>query len=414
MRRFAQLLGPGLITGAADDDPSGIATYATAGASLGLATLWTALLTLPLMTVVQFICAKIGMVSGRGIASVLRTHYPRAVLYPAVACLAVANTINAGTDIAAVAQGVHMLVPLPVKPLIVLIAIGIVVVQVWGSYRRIASIFKWLSLALFSYVGAAILADPPWREVLVATFVPSLTFDRDYLLTIVAIFGTTISPYLFFWEASQEVEEEVSQGRTHLRERVGATPDEIRNAAADTGVGMLFSNVVCYFVILASATTLHASGRTDVQSATDAAEALRPIAGDAATYLFAIGIIGAGILAVPVLTGSTAYAVAETFQWRVGLDTTPRKGRYFYGVIAASTAIGILIDFAGINPMRALFWTAVINGVLAPPLLALILLLASDERVMHEWTNGPVTNVVGWLTVAIMGSAAGALLVTSF
>ncbi|HEY8188023.1 MAG TPA: Nramp family divalent metal transporter, partial [Pyrinomonadaceae bacterium] len=362
IKRFLKILGPGLITGAADDDPSGIATYSIAGASLGFATLWTALVTLPLMTVVQFLCAKIGMVSGMGLAGVLRNYYSRWLLYPAVFSLLVANTINAGTDIGAIAAALNLFIPVPIAFMIVPVALLIVALQFWGSYRLITRVFKWLTLALFAYIGAAFLAKPNWREVIKATFVPQFNLDKTYLMTLVAILGTTISPYLFFWQASEEVEEEISMGRKSLEERQGATFAELKNATLDTDIGMFVCNLVFYFVIVAAAATLHAHGKTDIQSATDAAQALEPLAGSAAKFLFAVGLIGVGLLAVPVLTGSAAYAVAETFGWECRLDDKPREAKYFYSVIAVSTLVGMLINFAGINPISALFWTAVING----------------------------------------------------
>jgi NRAMP (natural resistance-associated macrophage protein)-like metal ion transporter len=413
VRRFLDLLGPGLITGASDDDPSGIGTYTSAGAGFGFATLWTAVVTLPLMAAVQFICAKIGMVCGCGLAGVLRRHYPPWVLYVAVVLLVVANTINAGTDIGAIAAAVNLVVPaLPIKLMIVPVALLIVALQAWGSYKLIAKVFKWLTLTLFAYIAAAFLARPDWGAVLRNTFVPHIGLDGKYLLTIVAILGTTISPYLFFWQASEEVEEEVQMGRTTLREREGATDKELKHAALDTNVGMVFCNVVFYFVILASASTLHAHGQTDVQSATDAARALEPFAGPAARYLFAVGLIGAGFLAVPVLTGSAAYAVAETFGWKYGLDTKPRQAKQFYAVIAGATFVGMLINFLGINPINALFWTAVINGLLAPPLLILIMLVSNNREVMGERTNGRVVNALGWAAAAVMVAAAVGMLLT--
>lgn len=406
VKRFLDRLGPGLITGASDDDPSGIGTYSQAGASLGFATLWTAIVTLPLMIVVQHICAKIGMCSGRGLAGVLHRYYSKKLLYPVVIGLVVANTINAGADIAAIAAAINMFVPVPVATMVIPIAVAIVVLQIWGSYRLIMKIFKWLTLSLFAYVIAAFLAKPDWFAVAKATFIPQISFTSEYITTIVAILGTTISPYLFFWEASEEVEEEKSEGRTKLSERKGATDKEIKNEKIDTIVGMLFCNVVFYFVILAAGATLHVSGKTDIQSATDAAQSLRPLAGNFASVLFGIGLIGAGLLAVPVLTGSAAFAVAETFNWPSGLDEKPRHAKKFYGVIAASTIIGVVIDFAGINPISALFWTAVINGVVAPPLLVVVMLVANNKRVMGSRTNGLFTNIVGWLAAAIMFAAA--------
>lgn len=412
VKRFLNRLGPGLITGASDDDPSGIGTYSQAGAALGFATLWTAIVTLPLMVVVQHICAKIGMVSGRGLAGVLRRYYPGWLLYPAVIALVIANTINAGADISAISAAINMFVPIPISVMVVPIAMAIVALQIWGSYQLIVKIFKWLTVSLFAYVIAAFLAKPDWYAVARATIMPQISLTSEYLTTIVAILGTTISPYLFFWEASEEVEEEKSEGRSTLAEREGATDAELRNEKIDTVVGMLFCNLVFYFVILAAGATLHASGKTDIQSATDAAQALRPLAGDLATVLFAVGLIGAGLLAVPVLTGSAAYAVAEAFDWPSGLNEKPRHAKKFYAVIAASTLVGVSMDFLGINPIKALFWTAVINGVAAPPLLVVVMLVSNNKEVMGKRINGLATNIVGWLAAAIMFAAAAAMFFT--
>jgi Mn2+/Fe2+ NRAMP family transporter len=352
------------------------------------------------------------MVSGMGLAGVLRKHYSRAVLYPAVFGLVVANTINAGADIGAIAAAINLLIPIPTVWMIVPIAIIIVVLQIWGSYKLISRIFKWLTLTLFAYIGAAFLAKPPWRDVLKATFIPQFSFDGKYLLTLVAILGTTISPYLFFWESSQEVEEEIEMGRKTQAERQGATYAELRGAAWDTDIGMLFCNVVFYFVILAAASTLHVAGKTDIQSATDAAQALRPLAGNASSVLFALGLIGAGFLAVPVLTGASAYAVAETFGWECSLADKPREAKQFYAVIAGSTFVGLLINFLGINPMAALFWTAVINGLISPPLLVIIMLVSNNKKVMGDKVNGLGANIVGWAATAIMFAAAIGMLLT--
>jgi NRAMP (natural resistance-associated macrophage protein)-like metal ion transporter len=406
LTRFLDRLGPGLITGASDDDPSGIGTYTQAGAALGYATLWTAIVTLPLMIVVQHVCAKIGMCSGRGLAAVLRRYYPRWLLYPTVAGLVVANTINAGADISAISAAINMFVPIPITAMVIPIAVAIVVLQVWGSYRLIIKVFKWLTLSLFAYVIAAFLAKPDWTAVAWATFDPQISLSGQYITTMVAILGTTISPYLFFWEASEEVEEEKKEGRTTIASRRGATDKEIKKEKIDTIIGMLFCNVVFYFVILAAGATLHATGQTSVQSATEAAQALRPLAGNLATVLFAIGLIGAGLLAVPVLTGSAAYAVAEAFGWRAGLDEKPRHAKKFYAVIAGATLVGVGMDFAGINPISALFWTAVINGVTAPPLLVVVMLVSNNKRVMGRRKNGLGTNILGWLATAIMFAAA--------
>jgi NRAMP (natural resistance-associated macrophage protein)-like metal ion transporter len=412
VKYFLKLLGPGFITGASDDDPSGIGAYAVVGASLGFAALWMAVVTFPLMAAVQFICAKIGMITGTGLAGVLRRHYSRKLLYAAVLSLVIANTINAGTDIAAIAAAVNLLVPIPIAAMIAPISLVILVLQIWGSYRLIVDTFKWLTLALFAYIGAAFFAKPDWGEVLRGTLIPTLSFDAKFLSMFVAVLGTTISPYLFFWQAGQEVEEEISIGRLTLKQRKGATDAELKYAEWDTILGMFFSNVIMYFIILATAATLFTAGKTDIQSATDAAQALRPLAGDAAYLLLALGLIGSGFLAVPILTGSSAYAVAETFGWKYGLDKKLKQAKPFYAVIAISTFVGILIDFIGINPIKALFWTAVINGVIAPPLLVVIMVISNDKRIMGKRVNGRLTNIVGWTAAAIMFAAAAGMFAT--
>jgi NRAMP (natural resistance-associated macrophage protein)-like metal ion transporter len=410
IKRILKVVGPGLITGASDDDPSGIGTYATAGAAFGFSTLWLALWSMPLTITIQYICAKIALVSGQGLAGILRKHYPRKVLYPVVFTLAAANTINAGVDIGAIAAAINLLVPIHMALLIVPITFGILALQIWGSYRLITRIFKWLTLALFAYIGAAIFARPDWGEVLRNTLIPTLTFDKHFLTTVVAILGTTISPYLFFWQASQEVEEEVSMGRKRLWQRKGASDSELEYAAWDVNIGMAFSNVVMFFIILATGATLFRAGKTDIQSATDAAQALRPLAGDASGVLLAIGLIGAGILAVPILTGSAAYAIAEAFGWKYGLDEKPERAKQFYAVIVAATLVGMLVNFLGINPIDALFWTAVINGFLAPPMLVILMLIANNKTIMGERVNTQRSNIVGWLAAGLMTAAVVALL----
>jgi NRAMP (natural resistance-associated macrophage protein)-like metal ion transporter len=412
VKRFLRILGPGLITGASDDDPSGIGTYAVAGASLGFSILWTALVVFPMMTAVQFICAKIGMVSGMGLARVIRKNYSNAVIYPVLTGLIVANTINAGADIGAIAASVNLLLPLPIAAATIPIALIIVAFQIWGSYTLIAKVLKWLTLVLFSYVVSAIFAKPDALEVLHGTFVPGIKFNSTFLAQLVAILGTTISPYLFFWQASHEVADQISKGRRTLRSRQGATGTELRYAKLDVTVGMLFSTVVMYFIILSTAATLFKAGQTSIQSASEAAEALRPLAGEFAYLLFAVGLIGAGLLAVPVLTGSSAYAMAEAFGWRHGLDEKLQCAKLFYGVIAVSTLIGAGINFLHINPITALFWSAVINGLLAPPMLLLIMLISNNRRVMGSRVNGFWTNAAGWLTTIVMGGAAAALILT--
>ena len=411
-KRLFLILGPGLITGASDDDPSGIGTYSVTGAQFGYATLWTALFCFPLMTATQIICSRVGQVSGQGVAGVLRRHYPRWLLYPAVGALLVANTLNAGADIGAISAAINLLVPIPIAAMIVPIAVAIVVLQIFGSYRLIANVFKWLALALLAYVATALFARPAAVDVLRHTFVPTIRLNSDFIAVLVAILGTTISPYLWFWQASQEVEEQISMGRTTIAKRRGATEAEKKYSAWDTIIGMAASQVVMYFIILTTAATLFTAGKTDIASAADAADALRPLAGSGATVLFAVGLIGVGVLAVPVLTGSGAYAVSEAFGWKYGLDKKPARAKQFYAVIALSSGIGMLINFVGINPIDALFWTAVINGVLAPPLLALVMLIANNDKVMGKDRTGFLVSSLGWLTVAIMSVAAVAFFFT--
>jgi NRAMP (natural resistance-associated macrophage protein)-like metal ion transporter len=409
--RFLKVLGPGLVTGASDDDPSGIGTYSVAGATLGFSILWTALITFPLMAAMQFICAKVGMVTGQGLAGVLREHYPRWLLYPAVVALVVANTINVGADIGAIASAINLLIPIPPIWMIVPISLAILALMFLGSYRLIASVFKWLTLALFGYIASAFFAHPDPLEVVRGTFIPTFSLDATFLTTLVAILGTTISPYLFFWQSNQVVEEEIALGRKRLWQRKGASDAELKYAAWDVNTGMLFSNVVMYFIMLATAATLFKAGKT-IDSATDAAEALRPLAGDASAILLALGLIGAGFLAVPILSGSAAYGVAEAFGWSYGLDRRPDRAREFYGVIAVATLVGMLINFVGINPIDALVWTAVINGFIAPPLMALIMLIANNRAVMGDHTNGMPINTLGWIATGLMFAAAIALVVT--
>src|SRR5437773_6518293 len=412
VKRFFNLLGPGLITGASDDDPSGIGTYAVAGAALGFTTLWTALFTLPLMIAALLTCARIGMVSGMGLAAVLRRHYARNLLYLTVFGLVIANTINAGADLGAIAAAINLLVPIPVAVLVLPIALIILALQLWGSYRLIAKTFKWLTLALFAYVGSAVFARPDWIEVIKATFIPKLSFNPNFLGMLVAIFGTTISPYLFFWQADHEVEEEISFGRLSRAQRRGASDAEIKYARSDVYIGMFLSSLVLSFLSLTISATLFKTGQTNIQSATDAAQALKPFAHGAASLLLAIGLIGSGFLAVPVLTGCSAYALTESFGGRYGFNQKLRHAKFFYAVIIVSTLVGVLINFIGINPIRALLFAAIINGFLAPPLLVAIMLVAYNRHIMGNRVNGRWSNILGWTTTVVMFVAAVALVLT--
>jgi NRAMP (natural resistance-associated macrophage protein)-like metal ion transporter len=412
VRRFLKVLGPGVIVGASDDDPSGIGTYAVAGASMGYSMLWVLLVSLPMMAAVQFVCAKIGLVAGKGIGGVLRLHYPKLVVYPVVIALVIANTINAGADIGAIAAAFNLLIPVRTIALIVPIAAILVVLQIFGSYKMIAGVFKWLTLALFAYVGAAFFAHPAAIEVLRGTFAPHMHWDAASLTMLVAILGTTISPYMFFWQANQEVEEDIALGRKYQWQRKGTTDAELTYAAWDVNIGMLFSNVVAYFIILATAATLFKAGQTHIGTAADAAKALEPLAGRWASMLLALGMIGAGFLAVPILTASSAYALSEAFGWRFGLSEHPGRAPQFYAIIALSTLVGIELNFVGISPILALFWTAVINGCLSPVLLILVMLIANNKKVMGARVNGPLLNIVGWGTTLAMGAAAIGTLAT--
>ena len=411
LKMFTKILGPGLVTGASDDDPSGIGTYAQAGAAYGYATLWTAVAMLPMMISVQYICAKIGLVNGRGLAGVLREHYPRWVLYPAVLTLVVANTINAGVDIGAIAAAINLLVPIPAIFAIVPISVGILALQAFGSYRLIARVFKWLTLALLAYIAAALFARPDWAAVLRGTLIPTIELNPKFIGILVALLGTTISPYLFFWQANQEVDEQMAMGRRRLWQRQGASRTELRYALADTVSGMVFSGVVAYFIILASGATLFVSGQHTIGTATDAAIALRPVAGDLSAALLALGLIGAGVLAVPILTTSAASGVSEAAGWTFGLDRKVSRAPQFYAIVIAATVVGMVINFLGINPITALVVTAVINGLLAAPLLVLVMLVSNNPKVMGERVNTRRLNVLGWGTTAVMAIAAIALVV---
>jgi NRAMP (natural resistance-associated macrophage protein)-like metal ion transporter len=409
IRRFFRNLGPGLITGAADDDPSGIATYSVTGAAFGYSTLWTALFSFPLMAAVQLMCARLGMVTGRGLGAVLRRHYPRWVLWGACVLLAVANLINIGADLGGMGEATAMVTGISPFVWTPIYAVVILVLLIRSSYRRIAGIFKWLTLVLFAYVVAAWLSRPDWGAVLQSTLLPHFEFSRRYLAVLVAILGTSISPYLFFWQAAEEVEEERAQGRKTVAERKGATPGELRRVRNDVIVGMGFSNLIMYFIIMTTTATLHARGVTDIGTAQQAAEALRPLAGDAAYLLFTLGIVGTGMLAVPVLAGSSAYAIAEGMAWAASLDETPRVAAKFYVVFTMAVVLGMWLTYLGLNAVQMLFWSAILNGVLAPPLIFLVVLLTANPEVMGKHTNPPLLNWMGWLTGAIMSAAAVAM-----
>jgi NRAMP (natural resistance-associated macrophage protein)-like metal ion transporter len=415
LQAFFKDLGPGLITGAADDDPSGISTYSVAGAAYGYAGLWTALFSFPLMAAVQLMCARLGMVTGRGLASVIRTRYSRWVLWLACLLVIVANVFNIGADLGGMAAAMQMITGIPAycwTPLFALLIIGLLFRT---SYRTIARIFKWLTLVLFAYVIAAFLARPDWPAVIRATFIPHIQWTRSYLAVLVGILGTTISPYLFFWQAAQEVEEDRERGKTTVAQRRGSTDEELRTATRDVVTGMLLSNVVMYFIILTTAATLNAHGIKNIETAQQAAEALRPLAGKGAYILFTLGLIGTGMLSVPVLAGSCAYAIAESARWRAAsLNNKPHLAKRFYGVIATAVLVGLALNFARLDAVKMLFWSAVLNGMLAPPLVVLVVLLTSDRTVMGKRKNSKLAQTLGWICAAVMSAAAVALIVPPF
>ncbi|MES1207679.1 MAG: divalent metal cation transporter [Pseudomonadota bacterium] len=404
-------LGPGVTTGAADDDPSGIATYSIVGAQFGTGLLWTAFLTWPLMAAVQMMCARIGMVTGEGLAAALRKKIPRSILVVGCVALLVANTINIGADLAGMADAANMVTGINSHVFVLLFGIGITVATVRLRYTQLAGVLKWLALVLFVYVACAFRMGPDWRSVARATFVPKMPAGREAWAALVAILGTTISPYLFFWQASQEVEEEKLLGRATLRQRRGATPEELINRRLDVGVGTCFSNLVMYFIILSTALTLNRHGVTQVETSRQVALALRPLAGPVAEWLYTVGILGVGLLAIPTLAGSAAYAFAETYGWKQGLDVKPRRAKSFYAILISATAAGAALDFAHVSAVKALFWTAVINGLLAPVLLVGVLIAASDKVLMRGQRSSLASRVLVGATVAAMSAAGVAMFV---
>jgi NRAMP (natural resistance-associated macrophage protein)-like metal ion transporter len=413
VRRFFANLGPGLITGAADDDPSGISTYSVAGASIGYPILWTALFSFPLMAAVQLMCARLGMVTGRGLGGVIRKRYPRWVLWSACLLLIVANVFNIAADLGGMGAAMHMVTGIAAYWWTPFFTVLITVLLIWASYNWIVKVFKWLALVLFAYIITAFLAHPHWGEVLHATFVPHIEWTGAYMSVLVGILGTTISPYLFFWQASQEVEQERDQGRITVAQRRGATDEELSVATTDVRTGMFYSNLVMYFILLTASATLHAHGIRNIETAQQAAEALGPLAGKGAAWLFTVALVGTGILAVPVLAGSCAYAIAEAAIWRrASLNDRPWRAPRFYVVIATAMLIGLALNFAHLNAVKMLFWSAVVNGVLAPPLVVLVVLLTSDPEIMGDRINSRSAKTLGWICAAVMTIAAVAMIIT--
>lgn len=411
-KSFFKSLGPGLITGASDDDPSGIATYSQAGAQFGFGTLWLALFQLPLMIAIQEMCARIGLVTGSGLAGIMKKRYSKKTVYPIISLLLIANTINIGADIGAMSASVKLVLPqLPIVIVTILFTALVICAEIFISYRKYVTILKYLTLSLLAYVITAFVVGGNWNEILVSSVIPHFEFTPTFVMLFVAIFGTTISPYLFFWQTSEEAEEDVAKDK--IKEIGEGKPitkkKEIALMRKDVAIGMAFSQAIMWFIIITTAGTLHVHGLTDISTADEAAQALEPLvktfphAGELSKTIFALGIIGTGLLAIPVLAGSSAYALSEEFGWKEGLSKKFKQAKGFYLIIAASTVVGLWVNFADIDPIKALIYAAVINGIIAVPLLVLIMKIGNDKHILETRTNGRISNIAGWITVGVMG-----------
>lgn len=413
--KLMEIMGPGLITGASDDDPSGIATYSQVGAQFGYGLGWVLLFCYPLMVAIQQISARIGRTTGLGIAGNLRRHYPSWLLNAVVGLLVLANTVNIGADLGAMAAALHLLIGGSTALYIGVFAATSVLLEVFIRYSRYVSVLKWLTLSLLAYAATVLVLDIPWREVASATLLPDVSLHRDYIVGVVAVMGTTLSPYLFFWQAEEEVEEQNENPKSHpLLDSPEQAPGAFFRIRIDTYVGMAISNAVAFFIILTTAATLNANGITDIQTSAQAAEALRPIAGDLAFVLFAMGVIGTGLLALPVLAGSAAYALGEARGWRVGLAQPPGRAKAFYGTILAATVLGAVMNFTPIDPIKALYWAAVVNGVVAVPVMVVMVMLSHSRRVMGGFRAPRRLLVGGWLAAAVMATVVAAMFATAF
>jgi NRAMP (natural resistance-associated macrophage protein)-like metal ion transporter len=404
-------VGLGLITGAADDDPSAIGTYASAGASLGPSFLWTAPVTFPMMFAVVYLCSKLGQVAGRGLFEVIRQHYARPILYFFLITAVVGNVIEAAADIGGMAAALNLLTPLPIGVLVVAITLTILGLQIWGSYKLIRDVFRWLAVALLAYIGSALLARPELLPTLRGTLLPAIQFNKRFLTMLVAVMGTTLSAYLYSWQSNQDVEEDISMGRRRLTDRMGTTKAELCHSARDVGLGMFFSNVVMYFIILSTASTLFKAGQHDINTAAEAAQALRPLAGNAAGLLFAVGVVGVGFLAVPVMTIGAAYDLCQSFGWRHGLHVEMGEAKMFYGAIVGFTLLAMGLNFFGINPMKALVFAGIVQGFSSPFLMLALMLITNNRKIMGRWTNTAAMNALGWGTTLAMFAAAVGLIV---
>jgi NRAMP (natural resistance-associated macrophage protein)-like metal ion transporter len=413
-QRLLRILGPGLITGASDDDPSGIATYSQAGAQFGFAISWTMLFCYPLMVAIQQISARIGRVTGKGIAGNLRQHYPNWLLQGIVALLFIANTVNIGADLGAMGDALGLLIGGPVMLYVIAFGLLCAIVQIFLSYRRYVAVLRWLTLALFAYFGTVMVVQIPWGEAIRGLLLPTFLPDAVFWTTVVALLGTTISPYLFFWQASQEVEDiRAEPERKPLVKAPHQGPDAIERIRLDTYIGMAFSNLVALAIIFATAATLHAAGVTDVATSSQAAEALRPVAGPFAFTLFALGIVGTGLLAVPILAGSSAYAIGEARRWPVGLGRKPKQAKGFYATLAIATMLGVALNFSPINPIKALYWSAVINGVVAVPIMIAMMHMTGNPKIMGKFPIHDGLRWIGWMATAVMAVAAIVMGVTA-
>jgi Mn2+/Fe2+ NRAMP family transporter len=405
-------IGTGIITGAADDDPSAIGTYASAGARFGLSFLWIAPVLFPMMLVVVYLSAKLGRVYGKGLVAAIRDRYPAWVLYPIMIGTFVGNVISAAADLGGIGAALNLFVPLPIPALVVIVAAGILAVQLLGSYALLRNTFKWLALALLAYVAAAFLARPHLGEVIIGTFVPHVEFSGEFLSIIVACIGTSLSAYIFTWQSNQEVEEQIEDGRRTVAQRRGASDAELGRTRADVVTGMIFSNVILYFIILSTGATLHSAGLTHIETAAQAANALEPLAGSAAKILFAVGMVGVGFLAVPVMTTGAAYNLAQGIGKKSSLTASAREAPFFYITIALVTVVAVLLNFLGFNPMKALVWSGIVQGFSVPPLLCLIVLMTNQRRLMGDQANGTLASAMGWITVGVTSLAAMGLVVT--
>ncbi len=405
-------VGTGVITGAADDDPSAIGTYASAGAKFGLAFLWIAPVVLPMMYVVVYLSAKLGRVYGKGLFAIIRDRYSRWLLYPLMLGAITGNVIEAAANLGGIGASLNLLLPIPIPAIVVGAALGIFALQFWGSYALLRDVFKWLTLALFAYVAAAVMAKPDPAEVLWGTLVPRIQFNGDFLSMIVACIGTSLSAYIYTWQSNQEVEEQIEKGKRTVAQRRGASEAELERTRRDVLIGMMFSNLILYFIILATGATLHSSGKVEIETAAEAAAALEPLAGAGAKILFAMGVVGVGFLAVPVMTTGAAYDLAQGLGRPSSLNAKPAEAPLFYGVIAIVTLIAVLLNFLGFNPMKALVWSGVVQGFSVPPLLLLMMLLTNDNSVMGRRVNSRLTNTLGWITTIATFAATACLVVS--